>query len=78
MNEKIILIFRNRLDRAPTIDGNTRFREELALTSLEYMMLMYDMEKEFNITIDFFDFAKCTTVNDLSELVSALVEKAGQ
>lgn len=74
MNERIIIAIESRLDGTHNVDETTRFREELPLSSFDYMVLVYDIEREFGVKMDFLAFAQCVTVRDLSNLVSTLVD----
>ena len=56
---------RHLLKRGSKITLESRLSDDLKLDSLDLLMILSDLEDEFNITITEDDFANVVTVNDI-------------
>ena len=65
MKDRIMFIIRHLLKRGSKITLESRLIEDLKLDSLDLLMILSDLEDEFNITITEDDFANVVTVNDI-------------
>lgn len=65
MEDRIMFIIRHLLKRGSKITLESRLIEDLKLDSLDMLMILSDLEDEFNITIAEDDFAAVVTVNDI-------------
>jgi acyl carrier protein len=59
------------LQKKKRITLESRLREDLYVDSLEMLMIIADLEDEFEITIADDDFADVVTVNDIVEKMRA-------
>lgn len=64
MEDRIIFTINHLLKRGSKITLESRLLEDLKLDSLDLLMILSDLEDEFNITIED-DFLNVVTVNDI-------------
>jgi len=65
MEDRVIFTIKHLLKRGSTITLESRLIEDLKLDSLDLLMILSDLEDEFNITIAEDDFLNVVTVNDI-------------
>ena len=65
MEDRIMFTIRHLLKRGSKITLESRLSDDLKLDSLDLLMILSDLEDEFNITITEDDFANVVTVNDI-------------
>lgn len=67
MEGRVLSTLKHVLHKREKITLDSRLREDLNLDSLEMLMIIGDLEDEFEITIADDDFADVVTVNDIVE-----------
>lgn len=65
MEDRIIFALNHVLEKRPKITLESRLVEDLKVDSLDLLMILSDLEDEFNITITEDDFLDVVTVNDI-------------
>lgn len=65
MEDRIMFTIKHLLRRGTKITLESRLIEDLKLDSLDKLMILSDLEGEFNITIAEDDFLDIVTVNDI-------------
>jgi acyl carrier protein len=66
MEDRIMFTIRHLLKKGSKITLESRLVEDLKLDSLDMLMIISDLEDEFNITIAEEDFSGVVTVNDIA------------
>ena len=72
--DKVIAIIRNNIISAAEITADTNMRKDLAVDSLDGLMIMNEIDEVFGISVDEEDFKKVNTPGDI---VSLLKDKYG-
>ena len=66
MEDRIMFTIKHLLKKGSKISLESRLIEDLKLDSLDLLMILSDLEDEFNITIAEDDFLGLVTVNDIA------------
>ena len=66
MEDRIMFTIKHLLKKGSKITLESRLTEDLKLDSLDVLMILSDLEDEFNITISEDDFLGVVTVNDIA------------
>ena len=66
MEDRIMFTIKHLLKKGTKITLESRLIEDLKLDSLDMLMILSDLEDEFNITIAEDDFIGVVTVNDIA------------
>ncbi|HWQ40675.1 MAG TPA: phosphopantetheine-binding protein [Desulfosporosinus sp.] len=66
MEDRIMFTIKHLLKKGTKITLESRLIEDLKLDSLDMLMILSDLEDEFNITIAEDDFLSVVTVNDIA------------
>ena len=69
MTERIIKAIRTCSKVDIEITAQTSLRDDLHFDSLDTIMLINELESEFDITIDEVDFSKVRIVSDIAERI---------
>ncbi|KGP76831.1 acyl carrier protein [Desulfosporosinus sp. Tol-M] len=73
MENRVILtlkhVISNKTSKKITLES--RLREDLNVDSIDFLMIIGDLEDEFSITIDEDEFLDVVTVNDIVEKLKA-------
>jgi acyl carrier protein len=73
MKDRVILTLKHVISNKTSkkITPESRLREDLNVDSIDFLMIIGDLEDEFSITIDEDDFLDVVTVNDIVEKLEA-------
>ena len=66
MEDRIIFTIKHLVKRGTNVSLESRLLEDLKLDSLDLLMILSDLEDEFNITIAEDDFLSVVIVNDIA------------
>ncbi|MHB8126018.1 MAG: acyl carrier protein [Desulfitobacteriaceae bacterium] len=66
LEDRIIAIMRDNLEKRPEINLESRLVEDLKVDSLDKLMIISALEDEFSIAIDEEDFIDVVTVRDIA------------
>jgi len=73
MKDRVILTLKHVISNKTSkkITPESRLREDLNVDSIDFLMIIGDLEDEFSITIEEDDFLDVVTVNDIVEKLEA-------
>lgn len=73
MFEKLIELMANYVEfDAGSVNGNSRFAEDLGFNSYDFMCMLGDAEDELDVAIDETQAGKCKTVGELVAYLEGL------
>jgi acyl carrier protein len=67
LNERVLKAIRSCKKNVSEISADTKLREDLDFNSLDMLMLISELEDEFNVNIDESHFDDIKTVGDIIE-----------
>ena len=71
MLEKVIELCREYYEGSEEITGEKKLMEELEISSLDFMMLIGDVEEAFGLVISEDELMEIRTLNDIVQIVEA-------
>ena len=72
--EKVIL---QQVNYSGEIQPSSRLEDDIGVCSFDMMVIIYELEKQFNVKIDTSKFKKQMTIQDLSDLLTMEIVNNG-